>query len=79
MSVQVKLYGTLPDVYPGDYPEGGLFVSTGNQITVAELVDLLRIPRDRVSLVSINGRLSKAEDRVPDGAVVKFFQPLHGG
>jgi sulfur carrier protein ThiS len=79
MTVRVKLHGTLPDVYPGDYPEGGLIVAASHNITVAELVDLLQIPRDRVSLVSINGRLSKAEDRVPDGGLVKLFQPLHGG
>ena len=79
MKVQVKLYGTLPEAYPGEYPDGGLTVTTRKQITVGELVDLLRIPRDRVSLISINGRLSKADDSVPSGGLVKFFQPLHGG
>lgn len=79
MSVRVKLYGTLPDAYSGEYPEDGLVVATRHYITVAQLVDLLQIPRSRVSLVSINGRLSKADDQVPDGCLVKFFQPLHGG
>jgi sulfur carrier protein ThiS len=47
--------------------------------TVAELVDLVKLPRDHVAIVAINGMLAKAGDMLSDGAEVKFFQPLNGG
>lgn len=79
MHVCVRLFGTLPHYYPGNYPRSGLAVKVWEDISVAELVRLLQVPQDHVAIVSINGRLAKAEDAIPDRAEVKFFQPLHGG
>ncbi len=79
MQVIVRLFGTLPRCYPGDYPPSGLKVDCNQDISVAKLVELLQLPQDRISIVSINGVLSKAEDIVPGNAEVKFFQALHGG
>lgn len=79
MKVYVKLQGTLPDHYQGTYPKAGLEVELNEPITVAELVDILGIPRERVSLVSINGRLAKADAIVPKEAEVKLLQQLSGG
>lgn len=79
MRVFVKLYGTLPNFYGGDYPPSGLDVNSRQGISVAELVQLVQLPRDQVAIVTINGRLAKAGDIVPESAEVKFFQPLNGG
>ncbi len=79
MKVRVKLQGTLPDHYQGAYPETGLEVECETTITVADLVSRIGVAEKKVALVSINGRLAKPDDRVPDGAVVKFLQQLSGG
>lgn len=79
VKVYVKLQGTLPDHYQGTYPDGGLVYEFSEEITVADLVDHIGITRKRVSLVSINGRLAKADDPVPNEAKVKFLQALSGG
>ncbi len=79
MKALVRLYGTLPDYYSGTYPESGLEVEISDNTTVADLVELIGLARERVALVSINGLLGKAHDLVPDRANVKFFQPLSGG
>lgn len=79
MQVTVLLFGTLPNYYPGDYPPSGLKVDSRCGISVAELVELLELPKDRIAIVSINGILCKAKDIVPDSGEVKFFQALHGG
>ncbi|MCP3891072.1 MAG: MoaD/ThiS family protein [Desulfobulbaceae bacterium] len=79
MQVIVKLFGTLPDHYPGDYPNSGLDVEVNTTTCVAELVELLQLPREQVAIVSINGRLAKAGDVLPDNSEVKVFQALHGG
>jgi hypothetical protein len=79
MKACVRLFGTLPDYYPGEYPEKGLVVETWENISVAELVKLVHMSPEQVAIVAINGMLSKSHDTVPDEANVKFFQPLNGG
>jgi len=75
----VRLFGTLPKHYPGNYPDTGLEVQIWQDISVAELVELVQIPRDLISIVSINGMLAKAKDVIPDGGEVQFFQSISGG
>ncbi len=79
MKALVRLYGTLPEHYPDNYPDGGLEVEIWENISVAELVELVQVAREHVAIVSINGMLSKADDVIPDGAQVKFFQSISGG
>jgi sulfur carrier protein ThiS len=79
MKVHVKLQGTLPGHYHGTYPETGLELELENIVSVADLVDYLGLPREKVSLVSVNGLLAKADDLIPDGALVKLLQQLSGG
>lgn len=79
MKACVRLFGTLPDYYPGIYPESGLEVEIREGISVAELVEHVHMSQERVAIVSINGTLAKAHDIIPDRADVKFFQPLNGG
>lgn len=79
MKIHLKLYGTLPRFYVGPYPEGGLEIEGHIGISVSELVEVTGIPREKVSLVTINDLLAKADDVIPEKSVVKFFQPLSGG
>jgi len=79
MRICVKLFGTLPEYYPGDYPDTGIDVEISENCSVAELVDYIRLPQEHVAIVAINGMLAKGADVVPDRAEVKLFQPLNGG
>lgn len=79
MQVNVRLFGTLPNHYPGDNPPSGLKVDCNPGISVAELAQLLQLPQEHIAIVSVNGILCKAKDIVPDCAEVKFFQAVHGG
>ena len=79
MKARVRLMGTIPEHFPGNYPDSGLELEIWPDISVAELVELVQVPQEQVALVSINGMLAKAGDVIPDNAEVKFFQPLNGG
>ena len=79
MRARVRLFGTLSQYYPGNYPHSGLDVEIWKDISVAELVGLVQLPQEHVAIVSINGRLAKANDTIPENAEVKFFQSLSGG
>jgi hypothetical protein len=79
MRVHVRLLGTLPEHYPANYPDTGFDAEVWKNISVAELVELVQIAQKHVGLVTINGMLAKADDVIPDGAEVKFFQSISGG
>ena len=79
MRVCVKLFGTLPRYYFGTYPDTGLDVEISKNTSVAELVELLKLPRKFIAIVTINGMLAKGNEVVPDSAEVKLFQTFSGG
>lgn len=79
MKARLRLYGTLRERFSEKYPETGVDVEIWENITVAEFVDLVGIPREQVSIISVNDLIAKAEDAIPDNATVKLFQSLHGG
>lgn len=79
MQVRVRLLGTLSAWYRGQYPPAGIDLQVPTGATVADLVDAAGIPRERVAIVTVNGLLAKADDRVPEHAVVKFMQSITGG
>ena len=79
MQVRVRLLGTLSSCYRGQYPPAGIDIQVPADATVADVVDAAGIPRERVAIVTVNGLLANAYDRVPEHAVVKFMQPIAGG
>jgi sulfur carrier protein ThiS len=79
MKIKVKVHGTLMKYLPNyDHGTGVDLELPGNSI-VDEVIKKLGIPEDKVSLVSVNGRLAKAEDRLKQNDVVKVFQHIFGG
>ena len=79
MIVLVKLLGTLSSCFRGHYQTDGIKIDMPKGCTVAELVDAIGIPRDKVSMVTINGFLARSDDQIPENAVVKFIQSVAGG
>jgi sulfur carrier protein ThiS len=79
IQLTVKLYGTLGKRIPGYNPETGCAVLLAQPATVADLIDQLGIPSRSIGIVSVNGRLAKKTDRLPDQALVKVFHPISGG
>lgn len=75
----VKVYGTLEQHIPGYDPQTGCGVQMASPSTVADLIARLGIPSRRVGIVSVNGRLAKEKDNLPDRALVKVFHPIFGG
>jgi sulfur carrier protein ThiS len=47
--------------------------------TVNDLLILLGILDSQKAAVAIDGRIRKAKDKIPSGARVRVFQPVHGG
>jgi len=79
IDLTVKVYGTLEKYITGYNPLTGCGVQMTSPASVADLIAHLGIPPKRVGIVSVNGRLAKQKDILPDRAVVKVFHPIFGG
>jgi len=79
MKITVKLFGTLRSHYPGYDPGTGIELELDSKTQVSRVIKELGLPVKQIGIVTINGKLSKAEDIVPDNSEIKVFQPLAGG
>jgi sulfur carrier protein ThiS len=79
MKVNVRLYGTLSREYPGYRHSQGIEVELPDGATVNDLLVHLGISESQKAVVAIDGRIQKANDKMPSGACAQVFQPVHGG
>lgn len=79
MKAHIKLMGTLPSYFTGSYPASGIQVDLPDNASVAALVEILSLPKGHIGIVTINGKLVRADDSIPADAEVKFFQKIAGG
>ena len=79
VKITIKLFGTLHSYCKGYKHTSGMNLETDSEIKVRQVIEQLEIPVSQIGIVTINGKLAKAEDTVLEGAEVKLFQPLAGG
>lgn len=79
MKARIKLLGTLPSYFSGSYPASGIDADLPDNATVTAVVAMIGIPKARIGIVTINGRLARAFDSIPEDAEVKIFQKIAGG
>jgi sulfur-carrier protein len=88
MKVYVKLFATLVQMVPEPirerYPQGihagrPLEVELPEGSTLADLVEHLSLPRDKVRIVYVDGRAKTLDHRLAAGNEVGLFPPIGGG
>ena len=79
MKIQVILYGTLPKGFPCYDPHHGLEVELADGSSVGDLVEYLKIPPPKLGLISVEGAMVKAQDKLRNGDCVRIFQPIAAG
>jgi molybdopterin converting factor small subunit len=88
MKVTVKLFATLvallPDRISEHYAQGiragsPLEIELPEGSTLADLVDHLTLPREKVRVIFCNGRAQKLDYRLAPGDEVGLFPPVGGG
>lgn len=72
--IEVRLFATFREGR-----EKTSLLDAKNFKNAGEIIDYLRIPREEVAILLINGRYSKADVPVNDGDVVALFPPVGGG
>ena len=79
MKVTVKLYGTWRERFPGYQHSQGIEVEIPEGATVQDLLALLEISESQGAVVIVEGRVLKADDKIPCGVPVGVFQSIRGG
>lgn len=55
------------------------FLDQKNFKNAGEILDYLRIPREEVAIILINGRYSAIDTPLKDGDILALFPPVGGG
>ena len=79
MKIRVKLFGTLPQRYPGYNPSQGIEVAIPDGAKVKDLLARLEIFASDGGLVAVNNLVAQPNDPLKDGVSVRIFQSAFGG
>jgi molybdopterin converting factor small subunit len=80
MKVKVKLFATLRNYGPTGVELGESFsVALEEGVTVAALLETLKIPRREAKIIMINGNNSEIGDKLIEGDTIAIFPPVGGG
>ncbi|MCD6165577.1 hypothetical protein DRQ15_08695 [candidate division KSB1 bacterium] len=77
MKVQVSLHGILKEKC-GEIASPQM-VELQDSATVSELLQRLRLAKDKSLIVIVNHRVVKRQSKLHDGDEIKIFPPLVGG
>ena len=77
--ITIKLFGTLQSYYAGYEHSSGIELKIDSKLQVNGIIELLGLPVNQIGIVTIDGKLAKAQDFVSKNSEVKVFQPLTGG
>ena len=79
MKVRVKLFGILSRIQKDNPSTRDMEVEIQDGARVRDLLVHLKIPASQTAVVSMNERIMKPDDELPDGATVVVFQAVFGG
>ena len=79
MKVKVRLFGTLGNKFPDHDPINGFEIEIPADASVGDLLGQLDIPKSKIGLVSVQGRLVKADKTLKQGDFIRIFRPIFGG
>jgi sulfur carrier protein ThiS len=79
ITVNVKLFGTLPQRFAGYDKKNGLSVTLEPGAKIADLTDKLNISSTDAGVVATEGHVAKPDQQLTNGACVQIFQRLYGG
>jgi sulfur carrier protein ThiS len=76
--VEVRLYAGLRRYYPDGQSGDAFTMEVGGEAKLGDIIDELKIPRQEVSVLMVNGKWEKESYPLKEGDRVGLF-PLIGG
>ncbi|VFQ44484.1 molybdopterin synthase/thiamin biosynthesis sulphur carrier beta-grasp [Desulfoluna butyratoxydans] len=77
MKLELKLFATLRPYLKGTCEDGTLEVP--DNTTVADVIELLKLPEEQVRLIFVNGRHADRDRELCAGDRLGIFPPVGGG
>ena len=79
MKIEIRLFASL-----APYGKTSLISPQGtmecqSQVTVADLIDTLAVPREEIKLVFVNGKHVGLDSTIKEGDRIGIFPPVGGG
>ena len=75
MKIKLRLFSSLNQY--NNCEDGPLEIES-NQ-TISQLIEALEIPKERIGIISINGRRADESTRLKDGDALAIFPMIEGG
>lgn len=83
MKLTLKLYAGLSQFLPDHAENNVAVIEITNNSTANHIIDMLKVPRERASLVLLNGIYINPEERdtpnISDGDTLAIWPPVSGG
>jgi sulfur-carrier protein len=79
MIVRVRLFANLVQYRPGAKAGQPFDVELATGSTLADLVEYLKLPRDQVRVIFVNGIAASRERVIQPGDEIGVFSPIGGG
>jgi molybdopterin converting factor small subunit len=78
-TIKVRLYATLRKYHPGPSIGEPLVIRLDDGTKLDNLFDKLKIPKEEVKVILVNGRREEGSYSFQDGDRVGIFSPIGGG
>lgn len=84
MKITFKLYATLQDLLPSGAVKNAIVIEVPETVSLNDIIDQYRVPRELAHLVLVNGLFHCKEDRDARGVlkendVLAIWPPVAGG
>jgi len=84
MQITLKLYATLGDLLPAGAVKNAAAITVDKDVTLNQIIDQYRVPRELAHLVLVNGHFKCDTDRdqsgnLVEGDVLAIWPPVAGG
>lgn len=77
-TVEVRLFANLRKYYPNPETNEAISIELNDRAQLRDLLDMLRIPRQELGILMVNGKWQKESYLLRDGDRIGIF-PLIGG
>jgi len=84
IAITFKLYATLQDLLPAGTRRNAIGIEVPGNVTLNEIIDRFKVPRELAHLVLVNGHFQCEADRdqrgaLKEGDVLAIWPPVAGG
>jgi sulfur carrier protein ThiS len=79
MEVKVEFSSLLKRFYKDLCDQKNLNIKLKDISTISDLLKIINIPKEYISLITVNKKVAKIDSKLNDGDIIKLFNIIAGG